>query len=213
MKIVLAGVPGVGKSTAIQLLQKNLPEVKKVVIGDLIFELGKEYFGKKYPINSRDDLRKYLKPDETLQLQKMCAKRIGEMTGDIVIDTHIAIKTPGGYVHGIPKEMADLMNISAIVLLEFDPPEILERRNRDKNIKGAVKTEVGTIREFRERDVETPEEIEFHQQINRIYAGIASAAAKCSMKVISLRYKERKDFEHAEKVAEELFKMFKWEKS
>jgi adenylate kinase len=54
MKIIVAAVPGAGKTTTLEYVKKILPEAKVVNVGDLILEIAREKFG----IKDRDELRK-----------------------------------------------------------------------------------------------------------------------------------------------------------
>jgi adenylate kinase len=51
MKIIVAAVPGAGKTTTLEYVKKILPEAKVVNVGDLILEIAKEKFGIKDSFN------------------------------------------------------------------------------------------------------------------------------------------------------------------
>jgi len=94
-------------------------------------------------------------PAETQKaIQKEAAKRIAGM-GDVIVDTHCSIKTPTGYLPGLPAWVLTELEPSAIVLVEADPKEILGRRLNDAT---------------RKRDDDTLEAIAEHQEYNRRFA-------------------------------------------
>jgi len=182
------------------------PDVKIVNFGDYMFEIAKE----KYNIKDRDEMRKKLSLEEYRQLQLEAARRLAEVKGNVVIDTHLAIKTPRGYYPGLPTEVAKLLSPDVIVVIELNSSVVLERRLRDLRLRKPVVTEVGTIRYPRaKRDVESEEEIELHQRMNRYFSVAVANETRATVKIIDLRnVVQRKPFEHAEIAAKELFKLF-----
>lgn len=206
MKVVVVAVPGAGKSTTLQLLKRMKPDIKIVNFGDFMFEIAKE----KYNIKDRDEMRKKLSLKEYRELQLEAAQRIAKVKGDVVIDTHLAIKTPRGYYPGLPTEVAKLLSPDVIVIIEMNSSIILERRLKDLRLKEPVVTRVGTVRYPRtKRDVENEEEIELHQLMNRYFSVVVANETRATVKIINLRdVVQRKPFEHAEIAAKELFKLF-----
>jgi adenylate kinase len=62
----------------------------------------------------------------------MAAKRIAELHDNIVIiDTHLSIKTIGGYYPGLPMKILDIIKPTHIVMVVADATEILNRRKND----------------------------------------------------------------------------------
>ncbi|HEC94944.1 MAG TPA: adenylate kinase, partial [Thermoplasmatales archaeon] len=100
------------------------------------------------------------------ELQIKTAEAVAEM-GDVIVDTHCTIKTPQGYMPGLPEWVIKRLNPKTIVVVEADPEEIFNRRARDAT---------------RKRDPDTVEEIAEHQQINRAavmaYAALSGATVK-----------------------------------
>ncbi len=202
----MVAVPGAGKSTTLQILKKLKPDIKIVNFGDFMFEIAKE----KYGIKDRDEMRKKLSLEDYRKLQLEAAKRIAEIKGDVVIDTHLAIKTPKGYYPGLPTEVAKLLMPDVIAVMEFNPSIVLERRLKDLRLKEVVVTKNGIIRTPRaRRDIESEEEIELHQQMNRYFSVVVANEVRATVKIINLRNViQRKPFEHAEIAARELLKIF-----
>lgn len=203
MRLLLASVPGGGKSTVLQLVKKRKPNVTIKNFGDFMFDLAKE----KYNIQDRDDMRKLLSIDEQRKLQYETAEKLAKFE-HVIIDSHITVKTSKGFYPGFPEDVLEKLHFDIIVLMEFRSEDVIYRRNLDVDIEAPRKTAAGTIAQARgRRDVETTKEIEFHQQINRIFAASAAQQSKCNMKVINLRFVESEPFEHAEVAAKEIVKL------
>ena len=191
MRMIVAAVPGGGKTTILNYVVKKIPEAKIVHMGDLVFEIAK----KKFKIKDRDELRQELTIDQQKLVQDNAYKKISKMRQKIIIiDTHFSIKTPSGYFPGITDHTVKMVKPDSIVVLEFSPKDIIERRMKDKS---------------RKRDAETEEQVEEHQRMNRQYASNASALIECPVDIIDLRYKQKKPFEHAVKAANEIVKIIK----
>lgn len=204
MKIVLAGVPGGGKSTIIQLVRKQMPKFKEAVFGDYMFEIAK----KKYGIIDRDVMRKKLSIEDYRVLQETAAKTISRIGGDVIINTHTSVRYDSGFYPGLASNVLKLLKPEIIVLLNYRPEDVLKRRNKDLQTKGKEKTQIGTFCYRREyRDVEPPEFIKLHQEMNRLFAVTAANEARCSLKFIDLTYPEKKEFEHANRAAREIIKL------
>ncbi len=151
--VMITGIPGVGKSTITRLaLKRTAIEFRLVNFGDLMFEEAT----RQGLVKHRDEMRR-LDPSIQKQLQLSAAKRIVEMAKKepILLDTHATIKTPMGYLLGFPKEVIETIRPNFIVIIEAAPSEILGRRLRDLK---------------RDRDVETEEQIQRHQDLNRAAA-------------------------------------------
>ncbi len=190
MKVVVAAVPGSGKSTIMNLVRKSMPNVKIVNVGDMIAEAAMKDLG----IKDRDQLRKKLRIYEQRKYQEIAAKKIAKMKGDVVIDTHSAVKTPHGFFPGLSETPVHILNPDAIVVIEYDPREIIRRRNGDGS---------------RRRDHEDAETIEEHQRASRYFAFGAAQHADASVKLLNLRFRQKSRFEHAEIAAGEIVKLFK----
>jgi adenylate kinase len=151
---VVAGLSGVGKSSVVNHALEALNGVTRVNFGDAIL---KEALDEKL-VENRDELR-LLEPEDQKRLQAKAARRISSMEGKVIVDTHLTIPTPDGYVPGIPVEILINLNPKRIVILEADPGDILKRRILDRG---------------RSRVDESLEEIEEHFDFDRA-AAIAMA--------------------------------------
>ena len=146
--IIVTGIPGVGKTTVMEAAAKAR-DLRIAVYGSVMFEVASA----KGLVKVRDEMRKL--PAETQKaIQKEAAKRIAGM-GDVIVDTHCSIKTPTGYLPGLPAWVLTELEPTAIVLVEAEPKEILRRRQNDAT---------------RRRDEDTLEAIAEHQEYNRRFA-------------------------------------------
>ena len=153
-KIILVGIPGVGKTTLLTKMVDILKDHKKNVIvinyGSLMFDVAKEN-----GLEDRDLLRK-LSVTEQQRLQKMAAETIATHNEEVVIiDTHAFISSPEGYYPGLPEHVLKIIKPSNFVSVAAKPEEIYNRRmkddsrNRDKitidNIKKELDYQSGMI--------------------------------------------------------------------
>lgn len=149
--VVLAGIPGTGSTT---VLNKVLEEIDYVNInyGNIMFDIAHE----KGLVESRDDMRK-LNPEIQKEVQKQAAEKIHELAenDDVIIDTHCTIKTPKGFLPGLPIWVLDELKPTQFILIEAKPSEIMYRRMND---------------DTRVRDIEYTDEIDLHQRMSRATA-------------------------------------------
>src|SRR5437870_1532317 len=193
MKIIIAAVPGSGKTTILNIIKEKMPQVKIVTEGDLIFEIAK----KKFNIKNRDEMRKTLNVEQQRYVQEHAAKEISEMKDKIILlDTHVSIETSEGYFPGLADRTIAIIKPDVIVLLEFNPQDILERRKKDTS---------------RRRDLDSMEKIEEHQKINENFAAAAANYAECPLEIISLKTRQKKPFEHAEIATQKIIDLIKEE--
>ena len=153
-KIILVGIPGVGKTTLLTTMVEILKDHKKNVVvinyGSLMFDVAKEN-----GLTDRDQLRK-LSVSEQQHLQKLAAEQISHHEEEVVIiDTHAFINSPEGYYPGLPEHVLKIIKPTNFVSVSAKPEEIYNRRmkddtrNRDKitlaNIKKELDVQSGMI--------------------------------------------------------------------
>ena len=153
-KIILVGIPGVGKTTLLTTMVEILKDHKKNVVvinyGSLMFDVAKEN-----GLTDRDQLRK-LSVFEQQRLQKLAAEQIsGHDEEVVIIDTHAFINSPEGYYPGLPEHVLKIIKPTNFVSVSAKPEEIYNRRmkddtrNRDKitlaNIKKELDVQSGMI--------------------------------------------------------------------
>ena len=153
-KIILVGIPGVGKTTLLTTMVEILKDHKKNVVvinyGSLMFDVAKQN-----GLQDRDELRK-LSVSEQQRLQKIAAEKIaGHEEEVVIIDTHAFINSPEGYYPGLPEHVLKIIKPTNFVSVSAKPEEIYNRRmkddtrNRDKitlaNIKKELDVQSGMI--------------------------------------------------------------------
>jgi adenylate kinase len=178
---LVAGLSGVGKSSVVNSALAKVKGVVRVNFGDAIL---REALDEKL-VKNRDELR-LLDPEVQRRLQAKAAAKIGQMEGKVVVDTHLTIPTPDGYVPGIPVEILVSLNPKRIVILEADPGDILKRRILDRG---------------RSRVDESLEQIEEHFDFDRAAAISMSIHVGSPVKII------RNDV--VEEAGEELARIFR----
>jgi adenylate kinase len=142
-RVIIGGIPGVGKTSVISLAVKSLKEkgqnAKVVVFGTEMFEEAKRTAG----VKNRDELRKLSLKDQR-RLQDTTAKRIAELRDNIVIvDTHIFVRTGGGnYYPGLPMRLLDIIKPTSFIMIIADAIEIVNRRKNDTSrARDAISTQ------------------------------------------------------------------------
>jgi len=158
--IVVTGIPGVGKTTVMKKAAEGM-DIEFVTMGTIMFDIAE----KEGLVKDRDDMRK-ISLEQQKELQIKAAEKVGSM-GNVILDTHCTIKTPKGYMPGLPEWIIKKVNPTAIVLVEASPKEIYDRRAKDAT---------------RNRDPDSEEQINEHQMINRAaamsYASLTGATVK-----------------------------------
>jgi adenylate kinase len=168
-KVIITGVPGVGKTTvvneALKTLKRDGVEYQSINFGTFMFEVAKN----DNIVQDRDQMRTL---DRTVQkrLQQRAAQAIAQVSGNVLIDTHASVKTPKGYLAGLPEWVLREIMPDIIVLVETDDDQILMRRLTD---------------ETRTRDKEGSRSIGEHQQFNRSIAAAYAMLTGCTIKIIT----------------------------
>ncbi len=139
--IVMAGLPGVGKSTVLSIARRKFSELgiemEVVNFGDYMLK----YLRDKGLVKDRDEIRRL--PLRTQQEAQTAAARLirehfniraTEAAGEFVgfVDTHVLIKTSTGLWPGLPEHVIRELKPASIVLVEAEPSQILSRQLRDK---------------------------------------------------------------------------------
>lgn len=153
MLCVVLGIPGVGKTTVLNATA-DVADVRRLNFGTYMFEEAK----KQGLVKDRDEMRK-LPREKQMELQQVAAERIhaDSRTGNVIVDTHGSIKTPKGYMPGLPEKVLRALSPDALVLVECPAQDIYNRRNKDAS---------------RQRDPDTAEDIDEHQMMNRSFAAV-----------------------------------------
>jgi len=160
--IVVTGIPGVGKTTVMQKAAEGM-NIQFVTFGTVMVEIAQELG----LVQDRDDMRK-LTLEQQKELQIKTAERVASM-GNVILDTHCTVKTPKGYMPGLPEWVVKKLNPSAIVVVEANAEEIYNRRANDTS---------------RNRDPDTKEQITEHQMMNRSAAMAYAALTGSTVKIV-----------------------------
>ena len=144
-KVVVVGIPGVGKTTVVSKVVEKLNTLNKSVsvhsFGTVMFEEAKEN-----GLKDRDDLRK-LTVEEQKNLQKKAAEKIAEHQENIVIiDTHAFISTKEGYYPGLPHYVIQILKPTHFIAVSAKPDEIYNRRTNDDTRDRDI-ISIGSIKE------------------------------------------------------------------
>ena len=167
-KVVITGVPGVGKTTvingALQRLEEEGITYQSLNFGTFMFDVASA----EGVVKDRDEMRKL---DRTVQkrLQQLAARKIAEIEGNVIVDTHSSVKTPKGYLAGLPEWVLRELMPDIVILVETDEDQILKRRLNDPT---------------RVRDMEGYREIADHQQFNRSIAAAYAMLTGCTVRVV-----------------------------
>jgi len=163
--VVVAGIPGSGSTTVLQHALKETDYVH-VNYGDVMLEIAQEM----NLVEDRDSMRK-LPPETQKQVQKKAAGTIRARAekANTIVDTHCTIKTPSGFLPGLPQWVLEELEPDMFILIEADGDEILMRRVTDTT---------------RTRDSERLQDINQHQEMNRATAMAYAVYTGATVKII-----------------------------
>jgi adenylate kinase len=130
-KVVIVGIPGVGKSTVVnkivELMTSRNHKTTIVNYGTVMMEEASKLHG----VKSRDDMRK-LPVEVQRKLQVYAASRISLIQEEfVIIDTHLFIATKEGYWPGMPMDVLLELKPTHLVLVSATDQEIRSRREND----------------------------------------------------------------------------------
>ncbi len=166
LRVVVVGVPGVGKSTVVDKTIAGVGGAKLVNFGTVMFEQARLRRWAK----DRDQMRKMPVEKQKL-LQKAAATAISKMKEKVVfVDTHLFIRTNEGFWPGLPFEVVRAMKPTHLVLVEASPDEVLARRTSDKT---------------RSRDALTREGMQEELQLARSFLTVSSTLTGAPMLIVN----------------------------
>jgi adenylate kinase len=168
-KVIITGVPGVGKTTVINTAMEKLAsegiEYRNINFGSYMFEVAVA----EGLAQDRDEMRRLDRPVQK-RLQQLAAEKIAATDGNVIIDTHASVKTPVGYLAGLPEWVITAIMPDILVLVETDTDQILLRRMSDAT---------------RVRDMEGSKGIAEHQMMNRAFGAAYATLTGCTVKCIT----------------------------
>jgi len=183
LRVVVVGIPGVGKTTVVERAASTWRGAKLITFGTVMLQEGTRL---KW-IKHRDELRK-LPVERQRRLQRMAAQKISKMKEDILfIDTHLFVRTPEGFWPGLPFDVVTALKPTHLVLVEAGSPEVLSRRTRDPT---------------RYRDAVTIEDLDAELLLARSFLTTASSESGAPMMI--LRNEEGKVKETVQRLIEVL---------
>ena len=167
-KVVIVGIPGVGKTSLITKIAELIKQKNKTVsvhsYGTVMFEEAK-----KQGIKNRDELR-MLPIVKQQQLQKMAAEMLSNLSDDVIfIDTHAFISTKAGFYPGLPNYVIQIIQPTNFIAITASPDEIHNRRMKD---------------ETRDRDPVSIEDIKKELAVQDAMLSSCSVLSGSPMKVI-----------------------------
>ena len=167
-KIVIVGIPGVGKTSVVNKIAEKLNQQNKSVsvhsYGTVMLEEAK-----KMGIKNRDELRT-LPIVKQKQLQKMAAEMLSNLSDDVIfIDTHAFISTSAGFYPGLPNYVIQIIEPTNFIAITASPNEIHNRRMKD---------------ETRDRDPVSIEDIKKELAVQDAMLSSCSVLSGSPMKVI-----------------------------
>jgi len=188
--VVVTGIPGTGKTTVCNELLKLTEAAGRnlavINFGTVMVELS----DKSDKSLHRDELRKSklsFQRDLQFEAAKIISERAMNAEGDVVVDTHMAIKTSEGYWAGLPLPVLKLLKPSMFVLVEAEPHDVLSRRFGDKT---------------RRRDKALKSEVAEELVFSRLMAAACSVMTGASVKIV--KNPSGKQVEAAEEVLKAL---------
>jgi adenylate kinase len=127
LRVVIVGIPGVGKTTIVNRLVSETRGAKLVNFGTLMLEVAVSL----KMVKNRDEIRR-LPIGNQKRLQRAAARKIAGMKQSVVVvDTHLFIRTQEGFWPGLPYDVVRAMKPTHLVLVEATPEEIARRRSTD----------------------------------------------------------------------------------
>jgi len=168
--VVVAGIPGVGKTTVLNELT-DLAKQNKInltilnfgtVMNEIMQELGRKVH--------RDEMRAQTIATQK-KIQELAASEISNRASErlIIVDTHMFIRTASGMWAGLPHNVLEKLKPGLFVLIEADPEQVAARRASDSG---------------RKRDQALSEEIGFDTEWSRATAAASAVATGAPVKVI-----------------------------
>jgi adenylate kinase len=129
LRVVVVGIPGVGKTTIVDKLAHSLKDAGLVTFGTVMLQEAE----RRRWVKHRDELRS-LTVARQGALQRIAASKISRMKrSTVLVDTHLFIRTPEGFWPGLPFDVVRALRPTHLILIEASPDEIAARRAADRS--------------------------------------------------------------------------------
>lgn len=166
LRVVVVGIPGVGKTTVVEKTAAGIKGSKIVTFGTVMSEEALRLGW----IRNRDEMRK-MPIERQRTLQKLAAQKISRRKDPVLfVDTHLFIRTPEGFWPGLPFEVVRSMKPTHLVLVEAQSEEIRARRAADST---------------RSRDSISIDDLESELALGRSFLAAASTLSGAPILVVS----------------------------
>ncbi len=128
--VIVTGTAGAGKTTLVERI-RGYKKTKVVNVASIMEEIAE----RKGYSTSRDRLR-YMSRKRQQEVQRLAFKKVSSISGNVVIDTHAAIKAGSMYFPGSPFTFLDsLRGLAGFVHIDANSSDIIKRRAADKSRK------------------------------------------------------------------------------
>jgi adenylate kinase len=144
---ILVGLSGVGKGTVLEeAMMLSDKDYKVINYGDRMFETAKE----RDLVDHRDEM-KNIDTETYKQLQADAAESIFKDAeeNDVIVETHAAIKSPYGYIPGLPKWVCENLEPEKIIMLDASSEAIYRRSQESSRDRDTEKAGIEGITEYR----------------------------------------------------------------
>jgi adenylate kinase len=182
--IILAGAPGVGKTSIISELTRIAKKEERTIRVINFGTTMKALLESAEEMIHRDQIRK-----ENLNLQRRiqseAAREISKTKNEdiLIVDTHLFIRTAAGAFPGLPETVLKELEPSVLILVEANPEDIAKRRSGDEN---------------RHRDQQTLDDVRFDLEWSRKTAAACAVISGAPVSIV--RNEEGRQIEAAQRI-------------
>ncbi len=131
MIAVVAGVPGVGKTSVIRKAIASM-NVHYINYGDLFEHEARRLLN----INNRDDLRFHIPYTMYRLVDRAVLRKLEKVNRPTILDTHLIIATKYTFMPGFDMNKLNTLPVSLVVVITAPEDEIKRRRVNDKRVRG-----------------------------------------------------------------------------
>lgn len=144
--IIVTGIPGVGASNVCEGARRELgDEYTLINVGDIMLQEALEHG----LADSRDELTRLRFRDQRA-LQRRASEHIARESdsGPLLINTHLVVETPLGYIPGMSAGMLSDIDPAALVVVDASTETIRQRRDGSRRSYDQFSQSVGFHRQL-----------------------------------------------------------------